>query len=129
MQVVLLINAAASKQVILVPAVVMRRAAAFYIYVVVVQVVAGVDLHREHYLTDRCQLIHLNGDSSDEMQLQFSVPQGRCSALYYLHHTLPLSVRLHVDTVLSYTCMLTTHKSTCRLVLYQTKAQQENFNV
>ena len=37
---------------------------------------------------------------------------GRCWALSYLLHILPLSVRLHVDTVLNYTSMLTTHKPT-----------------
>ena len=30
----------------------------------------------ETYLTDRCQIIQLNGESSDEMRLQFGVPQG-----------------------------------------------------
>ena len=30
----------------------------------------------ETYLTDHCQIIQLNGESSDEMRLQFGVPQG-----------------------------------------------------
>ena len=84
----------------------------------------------ETYLTDRCQVIQLNGESSDEMRHQFDVPQGSVlGPLLFTSYILLLSVRLHVDTVLSYTCMLTTHKCTCRLVHYQTKAQQEHFNV
>ena len=45
----------------------------------------------ETYLTDRCQIIQLNGESSDEMRLQFGVPQGSVLGLFlFTSYTAPL---------------------------------------
>ena len=76
----------------------------------------------EAYLTDRCQVIELNGESSDEIWLQFGVPQGSVlGPLLFTSYTAPLGeiacrhgVELHLYAD-------DTH--------YQTKAQQEHFNV
>ena len=58
----------------------------------------------ETYLTDRCQVIQLNGESSDEMRLKFGVPQGSVlGPLSFTLYTAPLgeitrrhSVELHL---------------------------------
>ena len=58
----------------------------------------------ETYLTDHCQVIQLNGESSDEMRLQFGVPQGSVlGPLLFTSYTAPLgeiarrhSVELHL---------------------------------
>ena len=58
----------------------------------------------ETYLTDRCQVIQLNGESFDKMQLQFGVPQGSVlGPLLFTSYTAPLgeiarrhSVELHL---------------------------------
>ena len=45
----------------------------------------------ETYLTDRFQIIQLNGESSDEMRLQFGVPQGSVlGPLLFTSYTAPL---------------------------------------
>ena len=45
----------------------------------------------ETYLTDRCQIIQLNGEISDEMWLQFGVPQGSVfGPLLFTSYTAPL---------------------------------------
>ena len=44
-----------------------------------------------HYLTDRCQIIQLNGESSEEIRLQFGVPQGSVlGPLLFTSYTAPL---------------------------------------
>ena len=46
----------------------------------------------ETYLTHRCQVIQLNGESSDEMRLQFGVPQGSVlGPLLFTSYTAPLA--------------------------------------
>ena len=45
----------------------------------------------ETNLTDRCQVIQLNGESSEEMRLQFGVPQGSVlGPLLFTSYTAPL---------------------------------------
>ena len=54
--------------------------------------ITGTALSRfETYLTDRCQVIQLNGERSDEMRLQFGVPQGSVlGPLLFTSYTAPL---------------------------------------
>ena len=79
----------------------------------------------ETYLTDHCQVIQLNGESSDEMRLQFGVPQGSVlGPLLFTSYTAPLGeisrrhgVELHLyadDTLVYMSFSPLTDESTTR---------------